>query len=200
MSEPAFYDDLAATLDEAWRRLDEGVRDRRSGFHSPTLATLGLDGRPRARVVVLRAAEPGPRRIAFHCDARSEKVAEIGRDPRAALTAYDAPAKIQVRVEGPVALHRDDAQADAAWAASRPASRATYGVRPASGAPIPAGGGYDPPAGEAAGEGAFTRSNFLFGVMAVERLEFLYLARAGHRRARFAWDAAGGLAATWLVP
>ena len=45
------YDDLAAALVDAKGRLSRGVADRRSPFRSPTLATVGLDGRPRARCV-----------------------------------------------------------------------------------------------------------------------------------------------------
>jgi len=55
------------TLDEiradAFRLIARGVADRRSPFRTPTLATVGVDGRPRLRTVVLRAFDAAARRI-----------------------------------------------------------------------------------------------------------------------------------------
>lgn len=195
---PAFYDDLDAVLAEAWRLAETGVRDRAGAFHAPALATLGLDGRPRARTVVLRAADRAHRILRFHCDRRSDKFAEIGAEPRVALHAYDRGLKIQVRFEGLASLHVDDAEADAAWEGSREASRVCYGASPAPGEAIPEGGAFLLP--REAEEIAAGRANFCAVLVAVERLEFLYLAFAGHRRARFGWDGQGRLTAGWLAP
>jgi pyridoxamine 5'-phosphate oxidase len=74
---PALADDLSLTLEEAWSRLTGGVRDRRSPFHTPAIATIGLDGRPRMRTVVLRGADAGQGVLRFHTDLRGGKVAEI---------------------------------------------------------------------------------------------------------------------------
>lgn len=186
---------LPATLAGAWERLAEGVADRRSPFHTPALATLGLDGRPRLRTVVLREADPAARRLRVHLDRRSEKAAEIARDPRVALHAYDAAGRFQLRVEGTGALHTDDPVADAAWAAARPMSRKTYAVAPGPGTPLPSGDAYDLPDDAEVG-----RPHFAVLVVTVARIETLGLAREGHRRARFDWDAGGALAMTWLVP
>ncbi len=195
---PDWYDRLDATLAEAWRMVEEGPRDRRSPFHAPTLATVGADGRPRARTVVLREADAGARTLRFHCDRRSDKAAELRADGRATLHGYDPAAKVQIRLEGRASLHLDDAVADAAWAGSRPVSRLCYGTEPAPGEALARGGAYALPADE--DQAAAGRSNFAAVLVRVERMEFLYLAFAGHRRARFAWDAAGRLDAAWLVP
>ncbi len=77
---PAFYDDLAGCLAEAWRRLEEGAAHQ-SGFHTPALATIGRDGAPRLRTVVLRGVDRAARSLRVHCDARSAKAAEIAADP-----------------------------------------------------------------------------------------------------------------------
>ncbi|GJD48477.1 Pyridoxine/pyridoxamine 5'-phosphate oxidase [Methylobacterium crusticola] len=194
---PPFYDDLPGCLAEAWLRLGEGVAQRRGAFHTPALATTGRDGAPRLRTVVLRGADAAARSLRFHCDARSDKAREIARDPRVALHAYDAGAKIQLRVEGAATLHGDDAVAEAAWAASLPMSRVGYATAPAPGTPIPAGDAYALPGDAAQAQGG--RAHFRAVVVAVARLEFLYLARAGHRRALFTWEA-GAAGATWLAP
>jgi pyridoxamine 5'-phosphate oxidase len=196
-SADAAYDDLDAIRAECWRLLEAGAQGRGTAFHAPTLATLGRDGRPRLRTVVLRGVDAAARRLRVHCDRRSDKVAEIRADPRVALHVYDAQAKVQVRVEGRADVHAHDAAAEAAWQAARPMSRACYAVAPASGSPIPEGGAYAMP--ERAEADSPGRANFATLAIEAETIEFLHLARAGHRRARFTWTGEGWTAA-WRVP
>jgi pyridoxine/pyridoxamine 5'-phosphate oxidase len=193
---PSFYDKLDDTFAEAWRLFGRGVVDRRSPFHSPMIATIGLDGRPRSRVVILRGAERSAAILRFHTDRRSGKVAELAANPSIALTAYDAGAKVQVRVEGRAVVHTEGSVADAAWAASRSFSRVCYSVSPAPGDVIDEGGAFTLAQEEA--EIAAGRANFSAVQIHVETLEWLYLAHAGHRRALFA--ARDGWAGRWLTP
>ncbi len=192
---PAFYDDLIETRRHCWALLARGVADRRSPFHGPMVASLGLDGRPRARVVILRGCDVAAAALRFNTDRRSEKFAELMHDPRISLTGYDAGSKIQLRAEGVVSLHTDDAVADTAWEAARPFSRVCYGTAPAPGTEQQHGGDFTLPADDAAI--AAGRSNFSTVVIRVATLEWLYLAHAGHRRARF--DLETGID-RWLTP
>jgi pyridoxamine 5'-phosphate oxidase len=133
--EPAERDDLTAVLEDALDRLAEGVADRRSAFHTPTLGTIGRgDGRPRLRTVVLRGFDAAGPSLRFHTDRRSAKIEEMRVSPQVSLHVYDAAAKLQVRVEGWARLHMTDAIADAAWAASKAFSRQCYGIEPGPGA------------------------------------------------------------------
>jgi hypothetical protein len=184
---------LDEILAEFFRLLSRGVADRRHPFHTPTLATLGRDGGPAARTLVLRGFEPTTRTLRLHSDSRAAKVAELAAEPRAALHLYDAGGAIQLRLSGHVTLHQDDGIADAAWAGSRDFSRMCYAVQPAPGTPCPA----PPPAPTDAAAG---RAQFCVLLFRIARLEFLHLAAAGHRRARFTWPAAGPAEAHWLVP
>jgi pyridoxine/pyridoxamine 5'-phosphate oxidase len=194
---PAFYDDLDASFAELWRLLAEGAALGRSGFHLPALATLGPDGAPRLRTVVLREADAETGILRFHCDRRSDKAAEIAANPACALMAYDAAAKTQIRVEGRAALHTDDAVAEAAWAGSRAMSRVCYGAEPGPGTTLPAGDAYTVPDETAATTAG--RPHFAAVLLRAERLEYLYLDRRGHRRA--AWRRNGsGWCGTWLAP
>ncbi len=81
---------LEGALHAAFGRLAEGARDGRSPFRTPALATLGRDGAPQLRTVVLRGFDPAARSLSIHTDRRSAKVAELAADPRAALHVYDA--------------------------------------------------------------------------------------------------------------
>lgn len=193
---PAFYNDLAETRAQAWALLARGVADRRSPFHAPTVASLGLDGRPRARVVIMRACDVAAGTLRFNTDRRTEKFAELSRDPRISLTGYDAGSKIQIRVEGLAVLHTDDGVADAAWEASRQFSRICYGTAPAPGTLLGEGGDFSLPVADA--DIAAGRANFSTVVIKAETLEWLYLAHAGHRRARF--DVMGEPDGRWLTP
>lgn len=195
---PSFADDLAETRAHAWRQLARGVRDRRSPFHTPTVATIGLDGRPRLRTVVLRGVDATGGRVRFHTDARADKVAELAADPRIALHAYDPSGKFQVRLEGRAVLHDTDRVGEEAWLASRVQSRACYATMPAPGSTIELPDAFALPRDEA--EIAAGRPNFVAVEIVVETLETLYLLHDGHRRARFRLGDGQGTEATWLVP
>ncbi|WP_439547776.1 pyridoxamine 5'-phosphate oxidase family protein [Falsiroseomonas sp.] len=188
---------LEDTLGWALAMVARGVADRRHPFHTPVLATTGLDGTPQARTVVLRGIDPATRQLRLHTDARAGKVAELAAEPRATLMFYDAGAQLQLRLGGRATLHRDDALADEAWAASRDFSRMCYAIEPAPGQAVPA-----PPAAPLDSQAG--RPHFCAVILHLHTLESLHLAAGGHRRARFAWDQAsipsGTPSAAWLVP
>ena len=194
---PHFYDDLEATLQEAWRLLKRGAKDRRSPFHTPALATQRGDGFPAIRTVVLRSVDETQHRLRFHTDARSAKLCEISADPRVAMHFYDTPKKVQLRINGRATLHRDDELADMAWRATRLFSRACYRVAAMPGAAVEnphALSSNDDTDDLEAG-----RENFAAISVSIDCLEWLYLAARGHRRARFSWIN-GAVEGTWLVP
>jgi hypothetical protein len=194
---PPFHDDLDAAFAEAWRLLADGVAQGRSAFHAPSFATLDQAGRPRSRTVVLREADAATGTLRFHCDRRSDKAAEVAANPACALHAYDRAAKIQIRIEGSAGLHVDDAVADAAWDGSRAMSRVCYGIAPAPGTALDAGGGYAVP--DEAAALTVGRPNFAAVLVRADALDFLYLDRRGHRRAGWRRDGEGWRG-EWRVP
>jgi pyridoxamine 5'-phosphate oxidase len=196
---PSYYDDLDASLAHAFGLLSRGVADRRSEFHHPVVATVGSDGRPRLRTVILRGFDMAKRELRFHTDRRAQKVAELAAEPRISLLGYDPAAKIQLRIEGRAVPHTDDAVADAAWEAAKFFSRQCYGIAPGPGTPLNAGADFALP--ETTEEGtAPGRAHFTAVVVTMDSLEWLYLAAQGHRRARFVWDGEGAFSSSWLAP
>lgn len=193
-------DTLDAVWTHAWARLLAGARGRSDDFHQGVLANAAADG-PQARYAVLRAVDPGGATVAFHTDRRSPKCTQLQADARAAWCFFGHGE--QVRLAGTVQLHLDDAEADAAWAASRRSARQNYAGRNAPGSVV-----HEPGEGGPPGLGApplddagivLARGNFAFARLRVQSLDWLSLSAAGHRRARFerageAWDAA------WLTP
>ena len=83
-----------------------------------TLATVDLDGRPSARMVICRGFDASAGWVVFYTDRESAKGQALDLNPRAALVFnWDAHER-QVRLDGPVTLV-SDAEADAYWQ-SRP--------------------------------------------------------------------------------
>jgi hypothetical protein len=197
---PDWYDDLSGSLNAAWGAMTRGALDRRSAFHHPVIGTIGPDGQPRQRVMILRAVDPEARSLRFHTDIRSEKALEIAADSRVSVLAYDPASKIQLRLSGRATLHHADDIAEAAWQGSQRMSRACYGTMPGPGSEIRQGNAFRLPdtSDETALESG--RANFAAMLVRIESLEWLYLAYEGHRRAHFAWDAGGKLTARWLAP
>ena len=203
MGEPPPYDDLATAHADAWARLVRATRDRRSPFHHPVVATLGLDGAPRARVMILRGADPVTARLRLHTDVRTAKVAELASEPRLSLLFYDPPAKLQLRVEGVGRVETDSPAAEAAWAATRLLGRRCYTAPlapgtetkgPASGLP-PELEGREPTREESEAG----RPHFSALLVDVNAIEFLWLAMTGHRRGRFELSD-GAPEGRWLIP
>ena len=190
-------EDLPALLEDCWHSLARGASDRRSPLHQAVVATVTPEGAPDLRIMVLRLADPSQRLVQVHSDYRSDKIRHIEHDARGALLFYDPVAKVQIRVSGHFTLHRNDPIAETAWVGSQPMSRVCYAAPLAPGAtvadPIDALGHLtiDPiPDGY---------PNFVVLRCHVTRLEWLYLAASGHRRARFEL-AESTPVGQWLAP
>ena len=107
---------LSQFHDAAWALIEQGVKDRRKPAHTPSIATIGRDGRPKTRIVVLRAGERASRTLRFHTDVRSEKIAELNQNPAVEMLMYDAQARVQLRLGGHAKIFRFPSPvAMAAW-------------------------------------------------------------------------------------
>jgi len=195
-------DDLPAILDDAWQRLLAGADSGKHPFHTPVYATVDEDHTPDGRVVVLRRADPADRALLCHTDLRSPKVVQLRLRPRAAWTFYDAPAKLQLRAYGSTTVHDADNLADAQWQASNLSSRRCYLAPRPPGEPsaVPSPNLPDHVQGRVPTEPETQpgRPNFAVLRTVVDRLDWLFLHHAGHRRARFDWPADGPPEARWL--
>ena len=80
------------------------------------LATVGSDGAPHARVVLLRGIEATG--LVFFTNYESDKAMDLSADPRAALVFHWEPLFRQVRIEG--AVSRTSRGESEAYFATRP--------------------------------------------------------------------------------
>jgi pyridoxamine 5'-phosphate oxidase len=97
---------------------------RAAGVEVPeamTLASADAEGRPSARMLLLKSADE--RGFTFFTGYESRKGRELAENPRAALVFYWRPLGRQVRVEG-VVRRLSAEESDAYWASRPPRSRA----------------------------------------------------------------------------
>src|SRR5882672_8665471 len=106
----------------AW--LAEAARAVRNST-AMTLATVGADGRPAARMVICRGFDPAKGAFVFYTDRDSDKGAELAARPLAALVFHWDAVERQVRVAGPV-TDVPDVESDAYWASRPPDERARW--------------------------------------------------------------------------
>lgn len=86
-----------------------------------TLATVGADGQPSARIVLCKDIVPEPGLLSFYTNYESRKGEELAANPRAAVVFHWDHLHLQVRIEGRVV--RAPAEDSDAYFASRPWQR-----------------------------------------------------------------------------
>jgi pyridoxamine 5'-phosphate oxidase len=107
---------LEAPIEQFERWFDEARQAQVFEANAMTLATVGPDGQPAARMVLLKGVDR--RGLAFFTNLESRKSRELMANPKAALLFWWGPLQRQVRLEGRIE-RVDDAAADA-YFASRP--------------------------------------------------------------------------------
>lgn len=200
-----FYNDLDLSLAEARKLIDGGAHDRRYSSHHPVVGTIGKDGLPRQRVMILRKLDWERRLIRFHTDWRTEKVEELASNGAASVLIYEPESKVQLRLSGKAAVQTTGSAVDAAWNEATLFARRCYlaetapgtlSDNPQSGLPLWVEG--RAPSDE---EVAPARANFAILLFEFNQIEWLYLANKGHRRARWNWNSADhDWIGNWLVP
>jgi pyridoxamine 5'-phosphate oxidase len=186
-------------FDLAWSMLKEATIQRRKAFHLANVATIGLDGRPKVRTVVLRDADEANRTIRFHTDARSQKVAELTVNPNIEAHFYDQPANIQLRLSGVATVEATEGPtAKKAWAEARSMSKVCYRLDAGPGSALEAGDGYGYFPFEA-GQADPGEAQFRTVTIKVDRLEVVVLKLDANRRAVFEM-ADGMVEVRWVVP
>jgi pyridoxamine 5'-phosphate oxidase len=114
--EPLTEDRASANPFEQFARWFEQARATETDPTAMTLATATADGRPSARMVLLKGFDA--RGFVFYTNFESRKADELDDTHRAALLFYWGSLERQVRIEGSVVRVADD-EADA-YFASRP--------------------------------------------------------------------------------
>jgi pyridoxamine 5'-phosphate oxidase len=201
----SFYNDLDASFAEAQRLIEEGAMDRRSAAHCPSIATLDEHGHPSQRTLILRQVYWGARKLRFNTDARSTKIRSIAKRNAASVLFYLPDNKVQLRFNGVISVSEMGDDVDQAWHDATLFARRAYmatsapgsiAAQPISGLPAFIEG--REPTDE---EIAPARKNFALLHVEFDKVEWLYLANSGHRRARWRWnESKADWEGCWLIP
>ena len=86
-----------------WDFFQQGVKNKRSAFHYPTIATSS-EKSFNLRTVILRKVIREDYIIFFYTDHRSKKIVELKNNNQLLLHVYDKKNEIQIQAEGKVKI------------------------------------------------------------------------------------------------
>ena len=169
-----------------WTELGRATQDRHHAWRTPALATIGQDGIPNARTVVLRETDTSLAQLRFFTDGRSLKVAELAAQPCALVVFWSKRLSWQLRVRVVISTHVTGPVVETVWDRVRQSAAAgDYLSACAPGtalvAPKPAN--------------LLNEHHLVVMTAQVQDIDWLELGKGGHRRARFSnetWE--------WLTP
>ena len=198
--QPAYYEDFSEIEKKIWSLLDDAVTNRNSPFRIPVFICGNKDNFD-GRIVVLRKSDQSNKILQFHSDIRSNKVKKLKDSNNASMLFYDKEEKIQVRIKVECTVNHQNDITKQSWLKTGHMSRKCYLVDngPGTESPTPTSG-LKPELDnfeftmEQSEEGY---KNFTVIQCKIKRMEWLYLAAKGHRRARFDLESNKD---TWLIP
>ncbi len=193
------------TLDDyfkhSWNLLFQAVEKRNDPMRTPVFGTLE-DQESRLRMVVLRYAEPVARRTLFYTDARSNKIADLQRQPRSTVLYWHPQKKIQIRQRGKVVLHQENELTAEHWSKLSVRGRSSYATIDPPGTPVDQSTNGLPEhwSDEMALEDTvYAYPHFMIIDMKVDYMDCLHLQQEGHQRASWQWSE-DRWRGSWLVP
>ncbi|ARO27563.1 pyridoxamine 5'-phosphate oxidase-like protein (plasmid) [Rhizobium sp. TAL182] len=190
--------DLTDIDASAWAELETAAAGPQSGFRYVNLCSVDVEDRPRARMVVLRAADRATRSLEFHTDTRSPKWLELSANPQVTVLGFCPQARLQLRLQGTVERHGPGSEgAEAAWEKLPNRTRMTYtGGPPGDECAFETMGELPQPRDEAAGKARFGVLSFR-----ARTLDWFQLRQQDNRRALFSYDEIGALSnSRWVNP
>ena len=175
-------------LQQIWKELGRASVDRHHAWRTPVLATVDCDGSPNARTVVLRDADINQQTLCIYTDARSEKVGELTKSPRAVFAFWSARLNWQLRVRVTISVTTDGPEVHTLWQRIRQsAAAADYLALVAPGT--------ERPDAYSSAETAGGAHHFALLNARILEMDWLELGHGGHRRARIRADTW-----QWLTP
>ena len=103
-----------ALLHDVWLVLADAVKQR-TPFTLMQLATVGEDGAPKIRTIVLRSFNEASTSLSFITDLRSPKA-----NPCVSLAGFDNERVVQLRIDGRAEIIEDETRRRDFWNALRP--------------------------------------------------------------------------------
>ena len=190
--EESFLNDLDLSLEKAWGLLSAGRVDRDSPLHTLAVGSIDHQGLPTQRIMVLRSVDVEKRFLRFNSDSRADKINQLAKDASISILGYHPQAKIQLRILGTSKIQTEGLEFETAWNRASPYGKRCYLSNPGPGQAVsaPSSGLLPELEGMKPTEEQLKPAKQNFAVLQVEvnRIEWLYLAHTGHRRAMFSWN------------
>ena len=181
------FNDLTVMHDYAWTLILRGTVDHKSPARHPTFGTIGLQGMPELRTVVLRQADQKSASLEVHTDFKSAKVKELKSNPNVGIHIWFPKHKLQIRIKAISEIETGETVKEK-WNKVPKGSRISYGTEPIPGTPISAPFIYEKPAN-------FDRFCVIF--LKIDEMDLVHLG-VRHTRALFAKK--DNWSGTWLAP
>ena len=164
-----------------WDFFQQGVKNKKSVFHLPTIATCG-DKTFNLRTVVLRKVIREDHTIVFHTDIRSQKIAELKSNNKLFLHIYDKKNKIQIQAEGKAKIFYETKFNDIVWKSLSDNTKSVYLIKQTPGKKIANEKGLKYLIND---EGY---KNFAIIKVKINKIIFLHLNHNGNKRALFKYE------------
>ena len=195
--------DLASIDKDVWDHLAGASVQSDHDLRYLSLATLSDGKVPVIRLLVLRGLNKSDRTLIFHTDTMSEKWLELTAYPKASALGFSAEKGEQFRFEGGVELYAPSTELNQSeWDKLSVWSQNTYcGGPPGEETQAPSldlQKDLQPPS-----DSELERGRSRFGVLKFKanNLDWFRLQRSDNRRAKFFYNASGGIEkARWINP
>ncbi len=94
-----FFSDLDKGELKIWDLLAQGVVNKKSKFHTPTLSTINGNA-INSRTIILRKVDNKTKMLLFYSDSRSRKILNIKKNKNVTVHLYEPRFKLQVQLYG----------------------------------------------------------------------------------------------------
>lgn len=126
---------LVGFLGRAWTEIEDQSTPRSGTPGLITLASIGGDGHPEMRTVVLRRVCQSAGTVETFTDSETPKVFEINNNSKVSVLIWQPVSGLQIRLSGDCEVLRGD-QVFGEWADIPKVARKNYGVTPVPGTKI----------------------------------------------------------------
>ena len=170
-----------------WLELQRATHDRHHEWRVPVLATVDADHLPQARTVVLRQADARLHTLQIYTDSRSPKVAGLLAAPDVVLVFWSKRLGWQLRVRAVASVQQSGPEVDAVWErVSQSAAAGDYLAASAPGDSLPDTS--DVGSVHTVASQPQAMHHLAIITAQVQAIDWLELARSGHRRASITSD------------
>jgi len=120
-----FFSDLDKGELKIWDLLAQGVVNKKSKFHTPTLSTVN-GNMINSRTIILRKVDNKTKMLFFYSDSRSRKVLNIIQNNNVTVHLYEPRFKLQVQLYGHAKIENNSEKTKNIWSSLRDFSKKNY--------------------------------------------------------------------------